>query len=307
MAGQRGLHGDACGFDVTDFTDHDGVRVMTQDRTQRRREGEADVGMYLKLGDARNVVFHRVFHGEHPLMRRIAGDQGGIKRGAFAGTRRAGHQYDAIGLLHPAAIQVQVVRFNAEIVQVKTRCLRIGQQTQHQRFAMHAGNHRDAHIGIDPGGTDRKASVLRQAALSNIQAGNQLDAADHGMKTVALIVFRQLQLPVNAVANGKAGFVRLQMYVGSAGVGCPCHHTIDQFDHRRVFRHLAQVGRAFVGLAGAIDLGQDPFKITRGDQGQPIGRCTTRPGIQIFKQGRVEDVTAGDDQLPGGLVLPGKE
>ena len=64
MARQRRVNGDLRRFAVTDFADHDDVRVLTQEGTQRPRKRHADVGLHLHLVDARHVVFDRVL-GRH--------------------------------------------------------------------------------------------------------------------------------------------------------------------------------------------------------------------------------------------------
>ena len=100
---------------------------MTKNRTQRGGEGKTNIGMYLKLRDARDVILHRILDGEHTLVPRIAGNQRCIQRRAFAGASRPGHQYDAVRLRHPLPIECQVVGFDAERFEVKARVLRIRQ------------------------------------------------------------------------------------------------------------------------------------------------------------------------------------
>ena len=60
MAGERGLDGDAAGLQVADLADHDDVRVLPQERLQRRGEGQPDLGPHLHLVDAHQVVLDRV-------------------------------------------------------------------------------------------------------------------------------------------------------------------------------------------------------------------------------------------------------
>ena len=54
VAGQRGLDRDLGGFEVADFADQDGVRVLTQEAAKGGGEVEADALAHLHLVDARS-------------------------------------------------------------------------------------------------------------------------------------------------------------------------------------------------------------------------------------------------------------
>ena len=61
VAGERRLDRVLGRFHVANFADQHDVRVVTQDRTQRRGEREPDLRMDLNLVDAFELVFDRVF------------------------------------------------------------------------------------------------------------------------------------------------------------------------------------------------------------------------------------------------------
>ena len=62
VARQRGFDRDFRGFGITDFADHDDVRVLAQNRAKRVGESEADLFLHRHLVDAGNLEFHRVFN-----------------------------------------------------------------------------------------------------------------------------------------------------------------------------------------------------------------------------------------------------
>ena len=64
MAGQRRLDGDARGFEVADFADHDDVGVLAQDRAQRHRKVETDLRLDLDLVDPGELVLDRILDRE---------------------------------------------------------------------------------------------------------------------------------------------------------------------------------------------------------------------------------------------------
>src|SRR4029077_19637604 len=61
VAGQRGFNGDFGGFRIANFTDHDDVRVLTQNGAKRVGEGKADFFLYRDLIDAGNLEFDGIF------------------------------------------------------------------------------------------------------------------------------------------------------------------------------------------------------------------------------------------------------
>ena len=61
MAGKTGLHRDARGLEVTNLADEHDVRVLTKNGAQRSRERETLRVDHLNLGNAGDLVLHRVF------------------------------------------------------------------------------------------------------------------------------------------------------------------------------------------------------------------------------------------------------
>ena len=53
VTGLCGLDRDLGRFEVTNLTDHDDVRILTQERLERRCEGQADFRIDVDLVDAR--------------------------------------------------------------------------------------------------------------------------------------------------------------------------------------------------------------------------------------------------------------
>ena len=84
MPCQCGLDGDLSGFTVAHFTDHDDVGVLPQDGAQGVGKGQADLLVHLNLVDARQLVLHRLFHGDDLVGVGIDLGQGRVKRGGFA-------------------------------------------------------------------------------------------------------------------------------------------------------------------------------------------------------------------------------
>ena len=99
VAGLCGLDGDVCSFQVTDFTDHDHVRVLTQKRLERSSKGQARLVIDVDLVDPRHVDFGRVFSGRDVDAWLIEDVQAGVERHRLARAGGAGHQNHAVGTM----------------------------------------------------------------------------------------------------------------------------------------------------------------------------------------------------------------
>ena len=84
------------GFLVTHFTDHDHVRVLTEQGTNARRKGKACGIVDLALVHTVNIQFHRVFH-RRDVDRGIQNfSNRSVKRGRLTRTRRTGNEHNAV-------------------------------------------------------------------------------------------------------------------------------------------------------------------------------------------------------------------
>src|SRR6185369_4178198 len=61
VTGKRRLNGNLRGFRVTDFADHDLVRIVAQNGAKAAGEGQTFLFIYWNLRDAADLIFDRVF------------------------------------------------------------------------------------------------------------------------------------------------------------------------------------------------------------------------------------------------------
>src|SRR5215831_7052631 len=64
VAGQGRLNGDLRGLFVTNFTDHDLVRIVTQNRAQPAGKGQTLFLVHRDLRDSMQLVFDRILDGD---------------------------------------------------------------------------------------------------------------------------------------------------------------------------------------------------------------------------------------------------
>ena len=71
MPGLTGLHRNLSRLQIAYFTDHDHIRILPQNRTQRARKTHVYARIHLCLPDAVEVVFDRTFHRLYIGHRRV--------------------------------------------------------------------------------------------------------------------------------------------------------------------------------------------------------------------------------------------
>ncbi len=134
MARLRGLDRDFGGFQVADFADHDDVRILAQERAQRRGERHAALDVLLHLVDAGQADFDRVFGGGNVARLIVEDAQRGIQRHRLARAGRAGDQHHAVGLVDRIQEQLLLRRLIAELVDAQFGSAAI-EDTQHHLLA----------------------------------------------------------------------------------------------------------------------------------------------------------------------------
>ena len=99
MAGESGAHGEVGGFFVANFTDDEGLGVLTQQVARGFGEIKADGFIDFRLHDAVHDLFNGVFDGDDVatvLFGEIA--EARVDRGGFPAASGAGEQHQARGL-----------------------------------------------------------------------------------------------------------------------------------------------------------------------------------------------------------------
>ena len=96
MASETGVGCDACSLEIANFADHNDVRRLAQDGTQRGRKSHADFGIHLHLIDPRHLVFDRFFDRNDFAVRFVDVIETGVKRGRLAGAGRPSHEENPV-------------------------------------------------------------------------------------------------------------------------------------------------------------------------------------------------------------------
>src|SRR5881392_2376724 len=92
MTGETRVYCDSRRLKIANFADHDDVRRLAQDRTQRSWERHADLRIDLHLVDACHLVLDRLFHGDDFAVRFVDVIEAGVERRRFSRACRSSHR-----------------------------------------------------------------------------------------------------------------------------------------------------------------------------------------------------------------------
>src|SRR5207244_4048715 len=157
-----------------------------QDASQTGRKSQADLAGHLNLADSGLLVFNWVLYGDD--LERLFLDlvEGAVKGGRFAGTRRPGHQEDAVRPVDQLAEGSVMVRKHANVGEVENHPALV-EQAHDDAFAVDHRDDRHAYVDLAVVHAHLDPAVLGQSFLGDVEPGHDLDAAnDGGLKTVDL-------------------------------------------------------------------------------------------------------------------------
>ena len=249
--------------------------------------------MGLNLGDVGHLVLNRILNGDDLANPVVGLLQGGVERSGLAGAGGAGDQDDAVAGAEPASEQLQVIRLHAQVLELQVLPL-LGQQPQHHRLPEGAGHGGDPHVHFPAGDAGGDTPILGQAAFGDVDAGNELDARSDCWEALNRLGEPGVQHPIDPQAHGEILLARLHVDVGRLHVHGLGKQVVDQLDHRRLFRHLAQLlgvvagEQALDGLLLAHEV-QQPVDLVVG--GEMKGdRLVGIEVVERLEQGVIEHV-----------------
>ena len=248
MAGQGRLDGDAAGFQVAHFADHDHVRILADDRAQGMGEVEPDLRFGLDLVDAFDLVFDRIFNRDDLDVRRVDFRQRGVQRGGLTRTGRAGDQQNTVRQLQHVDELGQKLVGETQCVEIEYHRFTI-ENTHHHRFTVrgrHGGNTQIQLLTLHP---QHDATVLRQAAFGDVELGHDLDAGNHRGGRTGRWRLDFLQHTVDAVTHFQSILERLDVNIRGPRLDCALDDQIDQANDRRFGSQIAQMLDIVFGAA----------------------------------------------------------
>ncbi|MNE38545.1 hypothetical protein D3C80_1324490 [compost metagenome] len=143
VPGQGRLYRHQGGLAVTNFADHDDVRVLAQHGPHSVGKAQVQGGLHLQLVEGRLQALDRVFDGAQVDLRGGQQLEAGVEGAGLAGPGRAGDQCNALAPLQQRLPLAQLLALQAQAVEVFVQLLRIV-QAQDQLFTERCRQGREA-------------------------------------------------------------------------------------------------------------------------------------------------------------------
>ena len=262
---------------------------MAQDAAQRRGKGQPDLGLDLKLHDARQLILDGIFNGDDLDGFFVQCVQTGVQRGGLAASGRSGEEDDAVRLLHQGAQDLEVIRQKPQVFQRDEHLH--GQDADDHILPVEARDDRDAQIDLLVLDFDDRPAILREAPLHDVELGDDLDPGDDRRLEVARLLRHALVIedPIHAIAHADAIAEGLDVDIRGARGDRLGEDLIDQRDHRgrisgflHVFNLLEADRLALLGLFGAHRLArQDLLDRLRSN---PVGASDRQQDLLFRRQ-----------------------
>ena len=116
-------------FNVANLTDHDHIRILSQNVTEAFGESQIDLRFHIDLRDTSNPIFDWFFDGDDAALDGINAAEKAIKRSRFAATRRAGQKNDPVRLRQEMANDLFLLLAQIEALEIEL-LLATAEQTQ---------------------------------------------------------------------------------------------------------------------------------------------------------------------------------
>ena len=254
MPRHRRLHGERGGFVGAHLAHHEYIGVMSQDRAQRRCEGDTGFSVYGDLRDSGQLVLDRVFYCDELFTLGVAETECRVECGSLSGPGGPSHEQHAVRPARECRNCGQDVMWHAQFVEPYRPATAI-KEPEHHAFPVHCGHRRDPEIELGEGEAHTNASVLRAPAFGDVQFGEKLDARDHGVRQPRRCLGRRDQHTVQAEAGGEPRAARFEVDVARARISGVAHEQVHVAHDRRLRGEIADISReGFIAVRSAPEV-----------------------------------------------------
>ncbi len=234
MPGECRLNGHFSGLQVANLADHDDIRVLSHQRAHAGGKAQFDVVLHLHLVEGRLDHLDGVFDGAQVDLGGRQFLEGGVQRGGFTRTGRAGDQNDAVGLAGHFLPATQVITGKTQLVEVLEQHLGV-EDPHHHFFAERRRQRRQAQLhfailgcgGLDP-------PVLWFAFFGDVHPAEAFQAADNCHDHLRRKLVNVMQHAVDAKPHGALFAAWLDMNIAGALLKCVLEQPVDDIDDVRV-------------------------------------------------------------------------
>ena len=233
VSGDCRTHGNFSRFCVTGFTDHDNIRILSQQGTQSHCKGHAGSHINGSLRDIGQVFFHRVLNGRN--IYRSLGQmlQYHIQRGRFTGTGRPRNIDDAVGGGHHLHQHVIGILVHAKVTGVVDLGIR-HQITHNDLLAVCRRQNGNTHTDVDSLQHSVEVAVLRDTFFRDVQVAHDLDTGNNGVVQCLFQCQIADHLTVDTHTHLCEILKRFNVNIAGVGAVSPHQQRVDQLDDRHI-------------------------------------------------------------------------
>jgi len=235
VPGEGGLHRDGGGLLVPDLPDHDDVRVLPQEGTERGGEGQADRVVHVHLVDPVKVVLDRVLGGHDVGAGDVHFGERRVERRRLAAAGRAGHQDHAVGAGDRVHEVLERGRLESELRQVE-RQVPLVEDPEHDLLPEDGRERGDAQVDRPLEHPDLDAAVLRDPPFRDVELRHDLDAGEDRRLQLKRGGRHLLEHAVDPEAHAQLPFVRLDVDVARTAPHRLGDEGVDELDDRGLVR-----------------------------------------------------------------------
>src|SRR5258706_5547025 len=237
VSDQRGLNRYLRCFIVSNFADHDFVRVVAQDGTQSASKRQPFFLINGNLRDAANLIFNGVFDGDDLVFVGFNLVDSGVQSGRFTRAGWARDQHHSVWLADVPAKLPHIVLRKAHHVQTEVGNLfRQGflvKNAKDRVFPVAGGHDGNAKVHETALVTNAESPVLRNTPLGDVQFAHHLDAGnDCGEPILGNWRHRMHQDAVNSIFNGHLDVAGFDVNVRCTPLESSKNNGVHQADHR---------------------------------------------------------------------------
>src|SRR5215468_9420776 len=239
MAGQRRMDGYVRRLAVADLANHDDIGILANKSTYRGGEGQANCRLDLRLIDARDLVFDRIFDGKDLLRRLVQDRQHGGKRRRLSASSRAGDEDQPMRQRQQTAQCSFIAGDQSDLAQVEQPSI-ARQQAYDHALAVLGRHGSDTNIDISPAGPRSRGSVLRQTAFRNVETSEDLDTRYDSLRRRVRRKRDGAENSVNSHTHNQSGPEWFDVDVAGSQFHRTLQQIVDGPHHGRPARQIAQ-------------------------------------------------------------------
>jgi len=233
VTGLGGLNGNARGFFITDFADHEDIGILSEECAQCGCEGESGAGIEVDLADVGKLDFDRVFDGGDIFFGLVEVVEGGVEGGGFAAAGGACDEDHAIGF-GEGILELCVFWFrHAGVFQGGQDFLGL-QEAEDAFFAVEDG----AGVDADIGAMEVEAAILWESAFSDIEFGHDFEAGGDARCEFWWRFLNRPEDTVLTIADAAEGFEGFDVDIGRPAILCIAEDGMDELDEGAVAGHI---------------------------------------------------------------------